>query len=163
MRLSTYNVPRIISCAEPSDKYIALPRGCEDAITNLLDENHVSYRMNDQTELGTPNLCSIQRRELREEQVAAIKNLIPHNNGVLYGTTAFGKTVAAIGLIVERKVNTLILVHTKAPARPMENPIGRILDDRLQTRRYTTQTWTQKSIFSFWDLLIPKETIYIVW
>ena len=40
--------------------------------------------------------------------------MIPHNNGVLYGTTAFGKTVAAIGLIVERKVNTLILVHTKA-------------------------------------------------
>ena len=113
MRLSTYNVPRIISCAEPSDKYIALPRGCEDAITNLLDENHVSYRMNDQTELGTP--ISVQfKGELREEQVAAIKNLIPHNNGVLYGTTAFGKTVAAIGLIVERKVNTLILVHTKA-------------------------------------------------
>ena len=28
--------------------------------------------------------------------------------------TAFGKTVAAIGLIAERKVNTLILVHTKA-------------------------------------------------
>ena len=82
MRLSTYNVPRIISCAEPSDKYIALPRGCEDAITNLLDENHVSYRMNDQTELGTP--ISVQfKGELREEQVAAIKNLIPHNNGVL--------------------------------------------------------------------------------
>ena len=69
--------------------------------------------MNDQTELGTP--ISVQfKGELREEQVAAIKNLIPHNNGVLYGTTAFGKTVAAIGLIVERKVNTLILVHTKA-------------------------------------------------
>ena len=29
-------------------------------------------------------------------------------------TTAFGKTVTAIGLIAERKVNTLILVHTKA-------------------------------------------------
>ena len=72
MRLSTYNVPRIISCAEPSGKYIALPRGCEDAITNLLDENHVSYRMNDQTEFGTP--ISVQfKGELREEQVAAIK------------------------------------------------------------------------------------------
>ena len=28
--------------------------------------------------------------------------------------TAFGKTVTAIGLIAERKINTLILVHTKA-------------------------------------------------
>ena len=29
-------------------------------------------------------------------------------------TTAFGKTVTAIGLLAERKINTLILVHTKA-------------------------------------------------
>ena len=36
------------------------------------------------------------------------------NNGILNATTAFGKTVTAIGLIAERKVNTLILVHTKA-------------------------------------------------
>lgn len=37
-----------------------------------------------------------------------------NNTGVLSATTAFGKTVAAIGLIVEHSVNTLILVHTKA-------------------------------------------------
>ena len=33
---------------------------------------------------------------------------------MLSATTAFGKTVAAIGLIAQRGVNTLILVHTKA-------------------------------------------------
>ena len=37
-----------------------------------------------------------------------------NNTGVLSATTAFGKTVAAIGLIAKRGVNTLILVHTKA-------------------------------------------------
>ena len=37
-----------------------------------------------------------------------------NNNGVLSATTAFGKTVTAIGLIARRGVNTLILVHTKA-------------------------------------------------
>ena len=37
-----------------------------------------------------------------------------HNNGILNATTAFGKTVTAIGLIAERKINTLILVHTKS-------------------------------------------------
>lgn len=36
-----------------------------------------------------------------------------HDQGILNGTTAFGKTVTAIGLIAERKVNTLILVHTR--------------------------------------------------
>ena len=52
--------------------------------------------------------------ELREEQKAAIASLTAHDNGILNATTAFGKTVTAIGLIAEQKVNTLILVHTKA-------------------------------------------------
>ena len=37
-----------------------------------------------------------------------------HNVGTLSATTAFGKTVFAIGMIAKRKVNTLILVHNKA-------------------------------------------------
>ena len=52
--------------------------------------------------------------ELREEQDTAIASLMSHNTGVLNATTAFGKTVTAIDLIAKRKVNTLILVHTKA-------------------------------------------------
>ena len=34
MRFSTYSTPRIISCAEITDEYLALPRGCEDAVTS---------------------------------------------------------------------------------------------------------------------------------
>lgn len=113
MRLSTYNIPRVISCTELSDKYISLPRGCEDAVTKLLDEYHVAYSIDDRTEQGT--IISVQfKGELRDEQTTAVQSLTSHNNGVLHGTTAFGKTVTAIGLIAERKVNTLILVHTKA-------------------------------------------------
>lgn len=37
-----------------------------------------------------------------------------HNIGTLSATTAFGKTVFAIGMLARRKVNTLILVHNKA-------------------------------------------------
>jgi superfamily II DNA or RNA helicase len=37
-----------------------------------------------------------------------------HHNGILSATTAFGKTVAAIGLIAKLQTNALILVHTKA-------------------------------------------------
>ena len=36
MRLSTYNIPRIISCSEMTDDYLALPRGCEDAVCDIL-------------------------------------------------------------------------------------------------------------------------------
>lgn len=113
MRLPTYNIPRIISCADVSEEYVALPRGCGDVIVELLKDYHVSYRIEDKTNYGKS--VSVQfKGELREEQSAAITSLTAHENGVLNGTTAFGKTVTAIGLIAKLQVNTLILVHTKA-------------------------------------------------
>lgn len=54
------------------------------------------------------------RGELREEQQKAMDAFAEHNIGTLSATTAFGKTVFAIGMIAKRKVNTLILVHNKA-------------------------------------------------
>ena len=44
MRLSTYNIPRIISCANMEEDYVALPRGCEDAVIALLESNQVAYQ-----------------------------------------------------------------------------------------------------------------------
>ncbi len=113
MRLSTYNIPRIISCADMDEDYIALPRGCEDAVIALWESNQVAYRIEDKTNHGE-NITVKFKGELREKQKAAINSLTARNNGILNATTAFGKTVTAIGLIAERKVNTLILVHTKA-------------------------------------------------
>lgn len=113
MRLSTYNIPRIISCADMEEDYVALPRGCEDAVTVLLDSNRVSYRTEDKTNSGEHVTVKFKGK-LRKEQEAAITCLTAYNNGVLNATTAFGKTVTAIGLIAERKVNTLVLVYTKA-------------------------------------------------
>ncbi|MEG2332550.1 MAG: DEAD/DEAH box helicase family protein [Bacteroides sp.] len=127
MRLSTYNIPRIISCADVSEKYVALPRGCEDAIVELLRNNHVCYRVKDETAPG--KYISVKfKGELREEQNAAIASLVVHNTGVLNGTTAFGKTVTAIGLIAKRKVNTLILVHTKALLEQWKSRLEEFLD-----------------------------------
>ncbi len=39
--------------------------------------------------------------------------MLKYYNGVLSATTAFGKTVIGAKLIAERKVNTLIIVHTQ--------------------------------------------------
>lgn len=113
MHLSTYNIPRIISCADMEVDYIALPRGCEDAVVAFWKDNQAAYRIEDKTNHGK-NVTVRFKGELREEQKAAIADLTAHDNGVLNATTAFGKTVTAIGLIAERKINTLILVHTKA-------------------------------------------------
>ena len=38
MRMSTYNKPRIISCADETVEYLCLPRGCEKDVNNLLNK-----------------------------------------------------------------------------------------------------------------------------
>lgn len=113
LRLSTYSTPRIISCAELTDEYLMLPRGCEDAVVALLKEKSVDFRFDDETNHGK-NISVRFNGELRNDQKDAVEALTSSNTGVLSATTAFGKTVAAIGLIAKHGVNTLILVHTKA-------------------------------------------------
>ena len=113
LRLSTYSTPRIISCFDITDDYLAMPRGCEDAILSFLNENGVKYNIVDETNHGTPISVSFQGKE-REEQQAAINALLMHSNGVLHATTAFGKTVTAAAIIARKMVSTLILVHSKA-------------------------------------------------
>ena len=113
MRLSTYNIPRIISCSEMTDDYLVLPRGCEDAVCDILTRHDVKITISDKTNHGH-NISVTFRGELREEQQKAMEAFVGHNIGTLSATTAFGKTVFAIGMIAKRKVNTLILVHNKA-------------------------------------------------
>ncbi len=113
LRLSTYQTPRIISCADIDDEYLALSRGCEDAVITLLREKGVPYRIEDNSNHGKP--ISVQfNGVLRDNQQEAVNVLASNSNGVLSATTAFGKTVTAIGLMAKHGVNTLVLVHTKA-------------------------------------------------
>lgn len=113
MRLPIYNKPRIICAAEILDDYIALPRGCVDALHNLFDETQTQITVIDKTNIGTK--ISVEfNGALREEQQPAADALLEHNIGVLSATTAFGKTVIASYLIGKRKTNTLILVHTQS-------------------------------------------------
>ena len=113
LRLSTYAIPRIISCFDITNEYLAMPRGCEDAIRSFLNDNAVTYTITDKTNHGNKISVSFQGEE-REEQLEAINALLPYTNGILHATTAFGKTVTAAAIIARKKVNTLILVHSKA-------------------------------------------------
>lgn len=113
LRLSTYAIPRIISCFDITNEYLAMPRGCEDATRSFLNDNAVTYTITDKTNHGNKISVSFQGEE-REEQLEAINALLPYTNGILHATTAFGKTVTAAAIIARKKVNTLILVHSKA-------------------------------------------------
>ncbi len=109
MRLSTYNKPRIISCAEETSEYLCLPRGCRNDLQTLLVAAGVEVIWHDKSNPGR-RIDVEFNGNLRDEQPQAIDKLLKHETGILCGTTAFGKTVVAIKLIAERGVNTLILV-----------------------------------------------------
>ena len=113
LRLSTYAIPRIISCFDITNEYLAMPRGCEDATRSFLNDNAVTYTIIDKTNHGNKISVSFQGEE-REEQLEAINALLPYTNGILHATTAFGKTGTAAAIIARKKGNTLILVQSKA-------------------------------------------------
>jgi superfamily II DNA or RNA helicase len=109
MRLTTYGHPRVISCADDTMDYLCLPRGCEIDLSTEFGQFGVDVHFIDKTNHGKKIEVEFNG-QLRDEQPLALEQLLHHDTGILSGTTAFGKTVVAIKLIAERKVNTLILV-----------------------------------------------------
>lgn len=131
MRLSTFDKPRIISCAEDYPKYIALPRGCVDAVLGLLQEHGVKIEVIDERCTGE-KIDSCFQGELYVEQKEAVKALLANDTGILSATTAFGKTVVAAAMIAERKVNTLILVHRKELMEQWRERLAAFIDIPLK-------------------------------
>jgi superfamily II DNA or RNA helicase len=127
MRISIYNIPRIICRADFTDEYLAMPRGCEDAIIDILYSLKIDYEIVNNTNHGKPIGVIFKGKE-RDEQLDAINALMPYSNGVLSATTAFGKTVTAAALIARRKTNTLILVHSKALLMQWHECLSEFLD-----------------------------------
>lgn len=112
MRLSIFGIPRVVACAELLARHIALPRGCREAMEELLTDLSVALRWRDERNPGQ-TLEATFLGELAREQEAAVTALRRHDTGVLAATTGFGKTVVAAAMIAARGVNTLILVHRR--------------------------------------------------
>ena len=110
MRMSVWDKPRIIGCAENFPQHIALPRGCFDAARDLLADNGIRLDLRDERHAGTPIAVGFSGT-LRSDQEAAVAAMLGHDAGVLCAPTAFGKTVTAAAIIARRGVNTLVLVH----------------------------------------------------
>jgi superfamily II DNA or RNA helicase len=110
MRMSVWDKPRVIGCAENYPQHIALPRGCLDAALALLRENGIGCDLRDERFGGQPLDVSFVG-SLRPDQEAAVAAMLPFDAGVLCAPTAFGKTVTAAAMIARRGVNTLVLVH----------------------------------------------------
>ncbi len=112
MRLPTYNKPRIISLSEETDQYLSIPRGCEEHLNAMFEEAGTKIEYIDERNIGSAINVEFNG-QLREKQEEAANELLKYNTGVLSATTAFGKTVVGANIISEKKVNTLIIVHTR--------------------------------------------------
>lgn len=112
MRLPIFGKPRVIACAELFSKHVALPRGCLDGLTGLLDSVGIAIELRDERQQGQL-LTSRFLGELTPEQSTAAAALLEHETGVLAAATAFGKTVVAAKMIAARERNTLVLVHRR--------------------------------------------------
>ena len=127
MRLSTFDKPRIISCAELLANHIALPRGCMDEVLNQVAGNDTQVDLSDERYVGT-ELDANFLGELTDEQEAAAQALLKHDVGVLAAATAFGKTVVASRIISARRRNTLVLVHRRQLLDQWVARLGAFLD-----------------------------------
>lgn len=123
MRMSVWDKPRVIGCAENYPQHIALPRGCLDAALSLLRENGIDCDLRDERFSGQPLDVSFVGN-LRPDQEAAVAAMLSFDAGVLCAPTAFGKTVIAAAMIARRGVNTLVLVH--------RTELGKQWQERLQ-------------------------------
>ncbi|MCF8363442.1 MAG: DEAD/DEAH box helicase family protein [Prolixibacteraceae bacterium] len=136
MRLPTFNKPRVISCSEIKAGYLCLPRGCETEMIEIFSQSGTEISFLDKTNSGVPIDIDF-KGVLRDEQQLAFDKMLSANYGILSGTTAFGKTVVALKLIAERKVNTLILVDKINLLSQWESRINEFLsiNETIKTKR----------------------------
>ncbi|MBM5792174.1 MAG: DEAD/DEAH box helicase [Cyanobacteria bacterium M_surface_7_m2_037] len=127
MRLSVWDKPRVIGCAENFPQHIGLPRGCLEPVQTLLQEQGISFDLVDERQHGSP-LELVFTGQLRDDQETAVDAMLRHDIGVLQAPTAFGKTVVAAAILARRRVNSLVLVHRAELLRQWQERLQAFLD-----------------------------------
>lgn len=118
-RMSVRDVPMVIDCSKEDEKYIKLPRGTLEYLTDLCNENNVLMNVKDIRNSGEKINVKFNGK-LRDDQNDALKEMLKYETGILEAPTAFGKTVTCCKLIEERNVNTLIIVFSLQLVRQWE-------------------------------------------
>ncbi|WP_233520503.1 TOTE conflict system archaeo-eukaryotic primase domain-containing protein [Flocculibacter collagenilyticus] len=113
LRLSTIGIPRYICAAHIEGHFLILPRGCLSSVEAKLTEQKIEVNLDDKRFSGD-NVAKVKfTGKLKSQQNKAVNVLLESSVGILEASTGFGKTVTALALIAKRKVNTLILVHSR--------------------------------------------------
>lgn len=111
MRLSVYKIAKVINCFDEYGKYIILPRSLLQEVCSILEENKIKVNIQDKRTSGITIVTAFKGILYDYQQIAA-ETILKHDIGILWASTAFGKTVVAASVIAARKVNTLIIVNS---------------------------------------------------
>ena len=140
---SNYNNFSAVYMGKDVDGYIVIPRGLRDHLVLSAKEAGIEVETEDQREKGRPIRVSF-RGDLKTQQDLAARRLLEHDHGVLSAATAFGKTVVCSYLIAERKVNTLILLQSKALLEQWAEELNKFLAIDEEPPFYKTKTGREK-------------------
>jgi len=113
LRLSTIGTSRYICAAHIENGYLILPRGCLVEVNRIVSEQAIEIECSDKRFAGNQLEKIKFTGKLKSQQKKAVDALFAQTNGVFVASTGFGKTVTGLALIAKRKVNTLILVHSR--------------------------------------------------
>ena len=119
--------------------YIQIPRGLYDELLEHVNQTDINYEIEDERQQGR-NINVAFHGELRPEQDMALKGLTKYDNGILYATTAFGKTVVSSAIIAQKKVNTLIILESSALMEQWKEALDKFLNINEELPTYETKT-----------------------
>jgi len=158
MGLSNHANSRYLYLGEDDDGFLCIPRGVLDTLLKRCKEADIPVRIEDKSASGKP--LNVQfTGELRDNQQAAVKALLPHDCGILSAATAFGKTVVCSNLIGSRKVSTLILLESSALIEQWQNALEHFLEFYEELPEYETKSGRKKRRKSVIGVIHgPKDT-----
>lgn len=110
LRKPLYNTPKVIKNFEEDERYLKLPRGLIYQVSKFLDENSVSFKIDDKTyfeEIST----KIVQYNLRDEQNEAIEKILKKRFSICVAPPGFGKTLLGAKMFEQRACSTLIIVN----------------------------------------------------
>ena len=126
MRMSTWDTPRILCCAENLEQHVALPRGCLTDLRSLADLHHINLSIED-LRIDDESLDVSFIGELTPLQQQALDTLLQHDTGIFVAPPGIGKTVVAVALIAQRLCNTLVLVNRRHLLDQWRNQLAQFL------------------------------------
>jgi superfamily II DNA or RNA helicase len=126
-RLSTFRIPRIISCAEDFPNHLAIPRGCWEKLCALVEPLNITIATSDERFNGSSIEVEFHGN-LTETQHRAATQLLKDDIGIFAAPPGVGKTVVGIYLLAQRKVSTLILVHRQPLLEQWQTQLDEFLD-----------------------------------